>query len=379
MPRLPIDLIEATRLTRAGRLTEALAMLQKGLVPPKSAQGSTGGEGAGPVQEPPAGLSAAAGAPKMPAGLRSMFDRLARREARRTDGPTQVPAGARFEARSYANAAGARAYKLYVPSRYAAGEPLPLIVMLHGCTQTPDDFAAGTRMNELAEAGPFLVAYPAQTKAANASRCWNWFNAAEQRRDGTEASLIAGITREIMAEFDVDPRCVYIAGLSAGGAAAAIMGATYPDLYAAVGVHSGLACGAARDMPSAFAAMRGGGAGRAGPDARLPPTIVFHGDGDTTVHPINGDRVIERARPNGADLASSVTQGRSEGGMAYTRTVQRGRHGIVSELWVVHGAGHAWAGGSPDGSYTDARGPDASREMVRFFRQASASPVRPAV
>jgi poly(hydroxyalkanoate) depolymerase family esterase len=280
--------------------------------------------------------------------------------------PVPLPEGARFEERTFANEAGSRTYKLYIPSGYT-GQPVPLVVMLHGCTQAPDDFAAGTRMNELAEEQTFLVAYPAQAQSANVSKCWNWFNAADQQRDRGEPSLIAGITRQIMGDFSVEPGRVYVAGLSAGGAAAAIMGSAYPDLYAAVGVHSGLACGAARDMPSAFAAMRQGGAPQYGGAEQPVPTIVFHGDRDTTVNPVNGDQVIAQSRA-GSDLQTTVSRGQAPGGISYTRTVACDDSGHpMLEHWVLHGAGHAWSGGSPSGSYTEPRGPDASREMMRFF------------
>jgi poly(hydroxyalkanoate) depolymerase family esterase len=322
------------------------------------------------------GSAGGLGQSQMPEALRGFLDRMGQPGSLRgLDGlggpvparaPAPLPEGARFEERTFANEAGSRAYKLYIPSGYT-GQPVPLVVMLHGCTQSPDDFAAGTQMNELAEEQTFLVAYPAQAQSANVSKCWNWFNAADQQRDRGEPSLIAGITRQIMRDVSVEPGRVYVAGLSAGGAAAAIMGSAYPDLYAAVGVHSGLACGAARDMPSAFAAMRQGGAPQYGGAKQPVPTIVFHGDRDTTVNPVNGDQVIAQSKA-GSDLQTTVSRGQAPGGVSYTRTVECDDSGHpMLEHWVLHGAGHAWSGGSPSGSYTEPKGPDASREMVRFF------------
>jgi poly(hydroxyalkanoate) depolymerase family esterase len=328
---------EVTRLTREGRLHEAMAVLR------------------GRAQGAPSGTVAGRGFPRLPDAPAAAPPPAAPR-----------PDGASFAEHRFTSAAGSRAYKLYIPSGYR-GQPLPLIVMLHGCTQSPDHFAAGTRMNDVAEDATFLVAYPAQTKAANMSKCWNWFSAADQARGRGEPALIAGLTAQVGEQVAVTRGRVFVAGLSAGGAAAAVMGAAYPDVYAGVGVHSGLACGAARDMPSAFAAMRDGGPGRVDGSLGSVPTIVFHGDRDATVHPVNGDHVISQAKPAEA-LDVAVEQGRSVGGMAYTRRVQRDGSGrAVIEQWILHGAGHAWSGGSPAGTYTDPRGPDASREMARFF------------
>jgi len=285
-----------------------------------------------------------------------------------------VPEGARFEERTYASEAGSRAYKLYIPSSYR-GEALPLVVMLHGCTQSPDDFAAGTRMNDLAEEQSFLVAYPAQPQSANASKCWNWFSAGHQQRDRGEPAIIAGITRQIIDDFAIERGRVYVAGLSAGGATAAIMGATYPDLYAAIGVHSGLACGAASDISSAFEAMRQGGlsAGSSPRPRRAVPIIVFHGDRDMTVNHVNADEVISQFKA-AANLRTTVSHGTAAGGIRYTRIVQADETGLsMLEQWILHGAGHAWSGGSSAGSYTDPRGPDASREMIRFFLEHAAT------
>lgn len=380
------DLLEATRLTRTGNLMEATAAIQRalggmalgGMAVPSTATGT-------PYAYPGAD-STGKRAPLVIDMAPEPIERSATGAHTRAPLPDEAPAGEHsgFFTDSYTNQAGTRAYKLYIPGGYR-GQALPLIVMLHGCTQTPDDFAAGTRMNQLAEEFPCLVAYPAQASGANVSKCWNWFNAADQQRDQGEPSLIAGITRQVMATHAVDPQRVYIAGLSAGGAMAAIMGTTYPDLYAAIGVHSGLPHGAAGDMASAFTAMQQGGAGgppRGGPprsevseSAASPisvPTIVFHGDGDTTVHPRNGEQVVAHRHTimteAGTNLATQVQRGQTPDGHAYTRTRHHDESGqIILEQWLVHGAGHAWSGGSPLGSYTDPKGPDATREMMRFF------------
>ncbi|HVZ10771.1 PHB depolymerase family esterase [Rhodopila sp.] len=277
------------------------------------------------------------------------------------------PRGGRIEEHIFTGPAGARPYKLYIPSGYR-GQPVPLIVMLHGCTQSPDDFAVGTRMNQAAEAETCLVAWPRQVKTANLHKCWNWFREGDQQRGSGEPSVITGIVHQVMREYAVDKRRVYVAGLSAGGAAAAVLGETYPDLFAAVGVHSGLPCGAAHDASSAFVAMKTGSDGvirRAG--SGLPPTIVFHGDRDGTVNPRNGDSVVAQAI-SGQHLRAESTQGMVPDGHAWRRTRYRDADGMVKvEQWVIHGGGHAWSGGSADGSFTDPQGPDATAAMMRFF------------
>jgi poly(hydroxyalkanoate) depolymerase family esterase len=299
---------------------------------------------------------------------------LIRREPRNPLSTSDIaPEGTRVIEGTYRNAAGSRAYRLFIPSRYR-GEPLPLIVMLHGATQSPDDFAAGTRMNFFAEEQSCFVVYPEQTSEANQAKCWNWFRTADQQRGKGEPSLIAGITRQIMRDYSVDSKRVYVGGLSAGAAAAAIMGARYADLYAAIGVHSGLACGAAIDLPSAFVAMRqGGGTDDRGIPGDGPhvPTIVFHGDRDTMVHPNNGAQILEQSL-RAVSMPKKVHRGQVAGGHRYTRTIHADASGRgIFEHWNIHGAGHAWSGGSPAGSYTDPRGPEATREMLRFFLEHS--------
>lgn len=388
---------EAMRLTQAGRLSEATAAIQRAL------GGSPGGSFAAPTDwnvptsgtgDPFAALTGLLNAapmttaPPAPGPTEHGLRRPPRPPRHHRGGPPRsgdtpgaivdlpvddnVPAGGRFLQRSYTNAAGTRSYKLYVPGGYT-GQEVPLVVMLHGCTQNPDDFAAGTRMNALAEEHTFLVAYPAQSGGANMQSCWNWFQAADQRRGQGEPSIIAGITCEVIGEYNVATDGVYVAGMSAGGAMAAIVGEAYPDVFAAIGVHSGLAPGAARDMPSAFSAMRGGGAVVPRSGAAVP-TIVFHGDRDSTVHPRNAEALISR-HPNGAHGSAApikVREGKVPGGHSYTRAVHQDADGrAVVERWTIHGLGHAWSGGGSTGSYTDPKGPDASAEMLRFFRQQS--------
>ena len=287
--------------------------------------------------------------------------------------PPPIADGAQFVTRSFAGATGTRSYKLYIPACAPDG-PRGLIVMLHGCKQNPDDFAAGTAMNAVAEAHGLMVAYPNQSSSANVASCWNWYNPADQMRDCGEPAIIAGITRAIASEFAIKHRRVFVAGLSAGGAMAAVMGETYPDLYAGVGIYSGLAYGSANDVMSAFAAMRGDTSIALRANARASSrteqrvrTIVFQGSADRIVHPSNADRIIAQAAADAPSEHSrqehSLTNGRS-----HTRTIIADADGApVLEYWLIEGAGHAWSGGHPSGSYTDARGPDASTEMVQFF------------
>jgi poly(hydroxyalkanoate) depolymerase family esterase len=291
-----------------------------------------------------------------------------------------------FVESSFSSDAGTRTYKLYIPNTYA-GRRMPLIVMLHGCTQNASDFAAGTQMNALADSQGFLVVYPAQSVRENLGRCWNWFQPHNQERDRGEPSLIAGITREVASTYRVDERRIFIAGLSAGAAMSIIMGNTYPDLFAAVGAHSGFAYRAAHNLPSALAAMRGHSgliADSADPIGTAPkscessvgaiPIIVFHGDRDKTIHVDNASKIIAQAISNAVHfgiidrLRNPVQERMTTNGRAHTNTVYYGpKARPIVELWMLHGGGHAWSGGSTKGSFTEAAGPNASAEMVRFF------------
>ncbi|KHL24506.1 hypothetical protein PK98_10925 [Croceibacterium mercuriale] len=350
------SMAEVLRLTRSGKLMEATALLQ-------------GGPGAGTSD----GTPAAAG--RNDALIDLVSDggvwraKPSPASASATPGPDKAAAAAtgqgRFEEQSWSGREGTIGYRLYHPANAMAG--MPLVVMLHGCTQSPEDFARGTGMNALADELGFFVAYPRQTASANAQKCWNWFKPGDQQRDRGEPALLAGITRHVIADHAIDPARVYVAGLSAGGAAAAIMAAEYPDIYAAVGIHSGLGCGAAKDLPSALMAMQRGGPARR--QERFVPVITFHGDRDTTVHEANSQQIIAAASAAaGVTLTVRVEEGRSPSGRSFTRSVSVDPAGAeLIEQWTVEGSGHAWSGGDASGSYTDPSGPEASREMMRFF------------
>ena len=264
-------------------------------------------------------------------------------------------------------------YKLFIPGTYA-GEPMPLLVMLHGWGQSADDFADGTGMNVLAEQLGCFVLYPERTGFGYGA-CWNWFDRAHQQRGSGDPALIAATTRAVMDSYAIAPGRVFIAGMSAGGAMAVVMGRTYPDLFAAVGCHSGLPHACATDPASALHVMRHGAesaASTVAPAGGAVPVIVFHGDDDSTVHLANGASVVEESLAAAGPARPPVRLEKTAtgAGRAFTRAVHRKADGIVvAEHWVIHGAGHAWSGGNGRGSFTDPKGPPASAEMLRFFLQ----------
>jgi poly(hydroxyalkanoate) depolymerase family esterase len=382
------DMNQALSLTKAGRLAEATALIQRTLGSP-SARSPLGLESqpfrVSAVPEPasltgthrpnPLGATAKAlqrslgssfGAPhglQIPAQSPDML----RHQGPRSD---SLGEGTLLD-RMYQNDSGARRYKVYAPPD--SKQHAPVIVMLHGGTQPVLDYAAGTGMNQLADLHHFLVVYPEQDARANPMRYWNWFRPQDQHAGGGEPSLIAGITQEVIRDYDADPDRVFIAGFSAGAAMATVMAATYPQLYAAAGVHSGLPYGAAHDVPSAFALMRGGNPTSRQDSALQIPLIVFHGDHDEIVNVVNASNIRQQRLGTYGALAAadgvSVTQGQVPGGHAYTQTTYSDAADVLLEQWIVHGAGHAWFGGTAGCSYTDPLGPAASAEMVRFFAE----------
>jgi poly(hydroxyalkanoate) depolymerase family esterase len=348
------EMARATALTREGRLGEATQAIQRAL---------------GGLQT----ADAPAATPRAPAADADVTD-VAFRELLAVVPPAR-PAGqpGDFTLHEYLHGGQRYAYRLYTPPPHPQpATPLPVVVMLHGCKQDAADFARGTAMNELARQHGFLVLYPQQHTGANSMGCWNWFEPAHQKRDSGEPAMIASLTQQVVAEHGADAHRVYVAGLSAGGAMAALVGNLYPDVFAAVGVHSGLAPGSASDVVSAFAAMRKAKGGAAAKPSATLPTVVFHGNADKTVHPGNGQRIVDEF------LAASNQSGRpvertsdtvSDGGKRRaTRTVYRSPDGpIMLEHWEIAAGPHAWSGGRAEGSFTDPGGPDASAAFLRFF------------
>jgi poly(hydroxyalkanoate) depolymerase family esterase len=337
-------LLKASRLTKKGRPLSAAMILQQILSPsPKPKR-----------KRAKIGVKLAKSASRRPTPI-------VRRPLRPTPGT--------FMNSRFSGPHGTLPYKLYTPHG-SARRRMPLVVMLHGCTQSAGDFAAGTGMNALADELGFLVLYPEQSASANLGRCWNWHRPGDQKRGNGEPAAIADLTLHAIASCRANPARVYIAGISAGGAAATIVAAAYPELFAAVGVHSGLVPGNISTLAGAMSAMRNGTrVAPTGLTARPQPTIVFHGDSDNVVHPSNASGFLsqlERSRPG--PLVCRTDRGQSSGGREFTRRLYRTSTGsVLLEDWTVHGIGHAWSGGKMAGSHTDPAGPDASREMMRFF------------
>ena len=396
---------EATRLTRAGQLDEATRAIQRALnpqpVPTPTAPGAVAPSVHADTAPKPGAVTLDATA-TVPGGNvfavdASHYDAaeaaFADAEVAHHEGlhaspdftveqahpDVQVDAGeGDFTAAAHTYLSKTLRYKLYAPPGQGS-KPMPLIVMLHGCTQNADDFAAGTGMNAAAHAQGIFVLYPEQSQSANASGCWNWFQPTDQHRGLGEPAFIASLTEAVMKQYNIDPARVYIAGLSAGGAMATIVAEAYPEIFAAVGVHSGLPRGAANSVMEAFTVMRSGDVAAPVAGIRMQvsvPTIVFHGDKDQTVHPRHGERVIAAVLSGGdaahwqgaAGGSPRIEKGTSAKGRRYTRATYHDDKGnAMLEHWLVHGAGHAWSGGHAAGSFTDAKGPDATTEMLRFF------------
>jgi poly(hydroxyalkanoate) depolymerase family esterase len=297
-----------------------------------------------------------------------------------------------WQRHTYFDLAGSRPYFVYTPKSYHIGVEVPLVVMLHGCTQTAADFAAGTRMNQLADQYTFIVVYPQQMSIYNQDLCWNWFESSNQVRGSGEPAIIAGIVKSVeqnVSQWTIDTHRVYVAGFSAGAAMAVILGAAYPDIFAAIGVHSGMEYQAASNVFDSLKAMNQGGPdpqqqGMAAFDAMgtttgIVPTIVFQGASDQALQPINGDQVIQQwmrtdqLASSGTytaefDHADKIENGQVPFGHSYSVFKWNDSHdNEIQEYWKIYGMGHAWSGGSPRDAYTDSSGPDASMAMIQFF------------
>ena len=367
------EMLRATALTRSGNLSEATLVIQRalGMVPVQA-----------PVHQPPhhptRQTQQRVSSDVVDVPFRDVGSPVQPGTTGYT-GPTVVDPQAEgaFTEEEFVSGGERYLYRLYVPADSPLGHPMPVMVMLHGCKQDSADFARGTGMNTLADEHKFMVLYPEQRQKSNAMRCWNWFEPAHQQRGRGEPAMIAALVAHVLAAHQGDASRVYVAGLSAGGAMAALVGQLYPDVFAAVGVHSGLAPGSAANMPGAFSAMRKGRKGKAAtpaPGAASPPTIVFHGTADTTVHPGNADHVLDAALAGLRASGMALNEVQDTGTDATSGSRDARRRAWVTpdgtpvlEHWAVATGPHAWSGGSAAGSFTDPQGPSASQAMVAFF------------
>lgn len=367
------EFLKATPLARHVRLLEAMRQIRRAL-----GLASTQTPLAPPLVEPVAA----------PTPTSAPTPASALKQATPVEAPVQPQPALPARPGSFAEEAfqfgdDAYAYRIYLPgaadTEALAASRLPLVVLLHGCKQDAADFALGTAMNALAEQKQCIVLYPEQSSRANPMRCWNWFEPAHQDKGAGEPAMIAALTRQVLKRHNADPARVYIAGLSAGGAMAALVAGLYPELYAALGVHSGVPTGAAGDVISAFGAMRRGArrSALAAEKGGAIPTIVFHGSADKTVHPDNGDQIADAALAalGASGLALEKSQ-RTEESRAdpdsrrSLRTVYSAADGKSwVEHWAVESGPHAWSGGNAAGSFTDPQGPGASLAMLEFFLQ----------
>ncbi len=359
-------MLKATRLTGMGKLMDATRLIQRALLgtAPQARREPVPAANDPHVDAPPPQVII------LPPPAKPADDQATEAERRNAS-----RAASSFTKHQFVFEGDTYPYRLYIPSAPAvdasAAHPMPLVVLLHGCKQDALDFSNGTAMNALAEEHQVMVLYPEQITSANAMRCWNWFEPSHQQAERGEPGMIAALTQKIVQKHGADPERIYIAGLSAGGAMAAVMAGLRPDIFAAVGVHSGLAAGAAQDVISAFAAMRSGAKGRSQPTL---PTIIFHGTADKTVHPDNGDHITDAAlaglKASGLKLVKTQSSMTHKGEDKTERLVYSTADGTpYIENWRIDDGTHAWSGGDATGSYTDPDGPSASAAMLAFFLQ----------
>jgi poly(hydroxyalkanoate) depolymerase family esterase len=266
-------------------------------------------------------------------------------------------------------AGNARPYRLYLPPGIEAGRPAPLWLWLHGCRQSPESFATGTRIARAADQAGALVLLPRQLRRANPFRCWNWFDRPTQQGRG-EAAIVIGMIEAVAAGYAIDPQRVYVAGLSAGAALAAVLASCYPEHFAAVAMHSGVAYGAAQSPLVARAAISQGSSldgeasaamARLFAKSDLPvPALVVHGTADEAVPPLHAPQVV-------AHFLALNRLG-EDGGRRYTATTWRQGGRLLARQVLIDQLGHAWSGGDDSEEYHDSAGPDATRLIVAFFQ-----------